>query len=55
MYNKGDELVIEHINLKKQFLFFKSGNEDRIPLSQITNRRFFFEALKRLSGYTLTE
>jgi hypothetical protein len=55
MYNKGGELVIEHINLKKQFLFFKSGNENRIPLSQITNRRFFFEALKRLSGYTLAE
>ena len=55
MYSKGGELVIEHINLKKQFLFFKSGNENRIPLLQITNRRFFFEALKRLSGYSLTE
>ena len=55
MYTKGGELVIEHINFKKQFLFFKSGNENRIPLSQITNRRFFFEVLKRLSGYSLAE
>ena len=53
MYTKGNDLYIEHLNFKKTFFFFKSGNADKIPLLNLCNRGFFFKAMELLLGYRI--
>ena len=51
LYTKGGNLHIQHQNFEKKFYFFKSGNEDVIPLLNLCNRQFFFKAIELLLGY----
>lgn len=51
LYTKGSNLHIQHLNFEKKFYFFKSGNEDVIPLLNLCNRQFFFKAIELLLGY----
>jgi curved DNA-binding protein CbpA len=51
IYIKGTDIYIEHLNYQKVFLFFRSGNTDKIPLINLLNLRFFFEAIYILLGY----
>lgn len=53
MYTKGNELRIQHKNFEKTLYFFKSGNEDVIPLISLCNRQFFFKAMELLLGYSI--
>jgi hypothetical protein len=53
MYSKGADLFIEHKNFEKKLFFFKSGNQDSIPLRMLCNRQFFYKAMELLLGYTI--
>ena len=53
MYSKGSDLFIEHKNFQKTFFFFKSGNEDKIPMLNLCNRQFFYKAMEILLGYKI--
>jgi len=50
IYIKNNHLNIEHKNYNKNFLLFKSGNKNEIPLMYLANRQFFFKALELLAG-----
>ena len=54
MYSKGAELFIEHHNFEKKLFFFKSGNQNSIPLRNLCNIQFFFKAIELLLGYKIT-
>jgi len=54
IYSKGNELHIQHNNFQKKLFFLKSGDEDIVPLSDISNRSFFFKTLEILLGYKIT-
>ncbi len=51
VYTKGTNLFIEHTNYEKKFFFFESGNKNGIPLTNLSNRQFFFRAIELLLGY----
>lgn len=51
VYTKGGNLFIEHKNFEKILFFFKSGNKNGIPLTNLSNRQFFFKAMELLIGY----
>jgi len=53
MYTSGNELHIQHNNFEKTLFFFKSGNEDIIPLLNLCNRQFFYKAIELLLGYKI--
>ena len=53
IYRKGNDLHIQHLNYQKTLMFFKSGNEDVIPMLYICNRMFFYKAIELLLGYKL--
>ena len=53
MYSKGDVLQVQHNNFERKLYFFKSGNEDLIPLSALCNRQFFYRATELLLGYEI--
>ena len=53
IYSKDADLFIEHKNFEKKLLFFKSGNQDSIPLRQLCNRQFFYKAMEILLGYKI--
>jgi curved DNA-binding protein CbpA len=53
IYSKGSHLFIEHKNFQKTFFFFKSGNEDKIPMLNLCNRNFFYKAMEILLGYKI--
>ncbi|SEO91486.1 DnaJ domain-containing protein [Mucilaginibacter gossypiicola] len=53
MYSKGGELRIQHKNFEKTLFFFKSGNEDVIPMVNLCNRLFFYKAIEILLGYSI--
>jgi hypothetical protein len=53
MYSKGADLYIEHKNFEKKLYFFKSGNQDKIPLRMVCNRHFFYKAMELLLGYNI--
>jgi curved DNA-binding protein CbpA len=53
MYTKGSELRIQHKNFERTLYFFKSGNEDVIPLTNLCNRQFFLRAIEILLGYSI--
>jgi len=53
MYMKGSELRIQHKNFEKTLFFFKSGNEDVIPMTNLCNRQFFIKAMELLLGYSI--
>ncbi len=54
IYIKGTDLYIEHKNFEKILFFFKSGNQNKIPLQMLCNRQFFFKALEILVGHKVT-
>jgi len=51
VYTKGTNVFIEHSNYEKKFFFFESGNKNGIPLTNLSNRQFFFRAIELLLGY----
>ena len=51
VYSKGSNLFIEHKNYQKKFIFWESGNKNGIPLTNLSNRQFFFKAMELLIGY----
>lgn len=51
IYTKGSDLYIEHKNFEKVLFFFRSGNSDKIPLTNLCNRQFFFKAMEIFLGY----
>lgn len=53
MYSKGNELHIQHNNFERKLFFFKSGNEDVIPMINLCNRQFFYKAMELLLGYKI--
>lgn len=53
MYSKGSDLFIEHKNFQRTFFFFKSGNEDKIPMLNLCNRQYFYKAIEILLGYKI--
>jgi len=53
MYTKDADLFIEHVNFEKKLFFFKSGNQDSIPLRMLCNRHFFYKAMELLLGYKI--
>ncbi|WP_340202915.1 J domain-containing protein [Ascidiimonas sp. W6] len=53
IYAKGNDLFIEHTNFHKTMFFFKSGNADKIPVLNLCNRPFFYNAMELLLGYSL--
>ncbi len=53
IYAKGNDLFIEHTNYHKTLFFFKSGNADKIPMLNLCNRPFFYNAMELLLGYQL--
>lgn len=53
IYSKNSELFIEHKNFEKKLYFFKSGNQNSIPLRNLCNRQFFFKAIELLLGYSI--
>lgn len=53
MYSKGSNLHIEHTNFERKLYFFKSGNEDVIPMLNLCNRTFFYKAMELLLGYKI--
>jgi curved DNA-binding protein CbpA len=53
IYAKGNDLFIEHTNFQKTLFFFKSGNADKIPMLNLCNRPFFYNAVELLLGYQL--
>jgi curved DNA-binding protein CbpA len=53
MYTKGADLFIEHVNYEKKLFFFKSGNQDSIPLRMLCNRQFFYKSMELLLGYKI--
>lgn len=53
IYSKGSDLFIEHKNFQKTFFFFKSGNEDVIPMVNLCNRQYFYKAMEILLGYKI--
>lgn len=53
MYITGNDLVLQHNNFKRNMLFFKSGNEDVIPLLNLCDRPFFYNCLSILLGYNV--
>ena len=50
---KENELYIEHNNYQKKYFFMESGNKNGIPLSNLSNRLFFFKAFELLLGYKI--
>jgi hypothetical protein len=53
MYSKGSDLHIEHVNFQRTLFFFKSGNENVIPMLHLCNRQFFYKAMELLLGYKI--
>ena len=53
VYTKNNFLIIQHKNFEKTFLFFKEGNENKIPLLNLCNRQFFYRAMELLLGYKI--
>jgi curved DNA-binding protein CbpA len=53
MYIKENELHIQHKNFERTLYFFKSGNEDVIPMLTLCNRQFFYTAIELLLGYSI--
>lgn len=53
MFLSDHYLVIQHTNFRRNMLFFKSGNEDRIPLLNLCDRQYFFDCLEYLLGYKI--
>lgn len=53
VYTKGNDLRIQHKNFERTLYFFKSGNEDVIPLLNLCNRQFFIKAMEILLGYAI--
>jgi len=53
VYTRGNELHIQHKNFERTLFFFKSGNEDVIPMLDLCNRQFFYKALEILLGYSI--
>lgn len=53
MYVRDANLFIEHKNFKKDYMFFKTGNKNSIPLNSLTNRLYFLKATELLLGYSL--
>jgi curved DNA-binding protein CbpA len=53
MYTKDSDLFIEHANFEKKLFFFKSGNQDSIPLRMLCNRQFFYKSMELLLGYRI--
>lgn len=53
MYSRGNELHIQHKNFERTLFFFKSGNEDVIPMLNLCNRQFFYKAMEILLGYSI--
>lgn len=53
MYTKNADLFIEHHNFEKKLFFFKSGNQDSIPLRNVCNRQFFYKSIEILLGYKI--
>lgn len=53
MYIQDNELHIRHKNFERTLFFFKSGNEDVVPLLNLCNRHFFYKAMEILLGYSL--
>ena len=54
IYSKNAELFIEHKNFEKKMFFFKSGNQNSVPLRNLSNRNFFYKALEILIGYSIS-
>jgi hypothetical protein len=52
IYTQEMQLYIEHTNYQK-VLFFKSGNQNSIPLQFLCNRQFFYKAMEILVGYKI--
>ena len=52
IYTQEMQLYIEHKNYQK-ILFFKSGNQNSIPLELLCNRNFFYKAMEILLGYKI--
>jgi hypothetical protein len=53
MYTRESDLFIEHKNFQKAYFFFKSGNEDRIPMLNLCNRQYFYKVMEILLGYKI--
>ena len=53
IYSKNNELRIQHKNFERTLFFFKSGNEDVIPMLNLCNRQFFYRAVELLLGYSI--
>lgn len=53
MYSKGNNLHIQHTNFERKLYFFKSGNEDIIPMLNLCNRHFFYKVMELLLGYQI--
>ncbi len=53
MYSKGANLHIEHTNFERTLYFFKSGNQDVIPMLNLCNSTFFYRAMELLLGYKI--
>lgn len=53
IYSKGSDLYIEHKNFQRTLFFFKSGDADKIPMFNLSNRQFFYRALELNLGYEL--
>jgi len=51
IYSKENDLIIQHNNFEKTLFFFKSGNENKIPLLNLCNRNFFFKVLQLFLGF----
>lgn len=51
IYAKNGTLHIEHSNFQKRFLFKNKGNTNEIPLSNLSNSKYFFKAMEILLGY----
>lgn len=54
IYSNNAELFIEHKNFEKKIFFFKSGNQNSIPLRNLSNRSFFYKAVEILVGYSIS-
>ncbi|MEY3444034.1 MAG: hypothetical protein RLZZ519_2315 [Bacteroidota bacterium] len=53
IYRKENMLHIQHRNFEKTLFFMRKGNEDVIPLAELSNQGYFFLAMERILGYAL--
>lgn len=53
IYIKGRELRIQHKNFERALFFFRTGNEDSIPLTYLCNREFFLKSIEILLGTSI--